>query len=157
MNEFFKKRDAVTKILYILGVFLLALVIFQAGISVGYRKAEFSYRWNSAYMHGMNDPHSMLSPFMHDADDVSPHGAVGEIVSVRLPMIMIKSPYEAEKIISIGTSTMIRNFHTIASSSDLRTGQDVVVIGVPDDKGTIDATFIRIAPGNGVGTTSTMK
>jgi len=129
-----------------LGILLVAWVIFAAGIFVGYHKATFSRDWDDMHQNGILDDNSVLAPFMHNPDDVNPHGAMGEIISSHFPVIMIKGPQNAEQIIVISSTTMIRLFHGMASTSAIQTGQFAIVVGEPDTKGEIQASFIRIVP-----------
>ena len=145
MKEFLQSA-AFEKSVRILGILLIALAIFSTGIAVGYKRAEFSYQWGRNYSGNMMDPHSMMAPFAHDADDVTPYGAIGSIVSVRLPEMMIKGPYEDEKIILLKPDTAIRRMHAVASTSDLVAGEQIIVIGSPDQQGIIEASLIRIGP-----------
>lgn len=140
----FFQSHAISRIILMLSGLLVVLLVFQAGIYVGFRKAAFSYDWNMAYFRGTDDPHSILAPFMRDADDLNPHGAVGEIVRVALPTIMVKGDSAAEEIVTISPTTTIRYAHMPATTTDLRSGQNVVVIGVPDENGRIEAVFVRI-------------
>lgn len=137
----------IPKIIFILVIILAALLIFETGFVVGFRKAAFSFNWNRNYMMGnIGDPRSFMAAFMHDNDDVNPHGAVGEIISVKLPSILVKRSGGAEEIINIGPDTAIRNLRQMASTSDLTLHKQVIVIGEADEKGQIDATLIRILP-----------
>ena len=131
---------------HILTAILLMLVIFSAGMFVGYHKARFSYEWNANYARNISNPDSMFAPFMHDTDHGDAHGAIGEIVSIRSPLIMIKNPFEAEKILIIDQGTMIRHLYGIASTSDLAVGEHIIALGSPDQNGQVHATFIRIIP-----------
>lgn len=128
-------------------VVLVAAVIFQAGMFVGYRRATFSYHWNEMYTRGPGDPHSVYAPFMGDDMNPNPDGASGEIVSVHLPEIMIKAPSQNEKVVIISPDTIIRRMRAMGSSSDLTSGTQVIVVGKPDDQGDIRASFVRIFPG----------
>jgi hypothetical protein len=94
----------------------------------------------------MNDPRSLLAPFMQRGDEINPHGAVGEIVSKNLPKIMVKGPNRAEEIVNINSDTSIRKFRNVASTNDLAIGEQVIVIGEPNSVGEIDAVMIRIMP-----------
>ena len=127
---------------------LFALVIFWAGMAVGYRKAMFSFHWHSNYAQQFAADRSPLGlPNDGDADNMpNPHGAFGVIVSVQLPAIIIKGPAEAEKTVVVTDKTVVRSFHDQVASSTLAAGQGVVVIGDPDDQGRIVASFIRILP-----------
>ena len=121
LKSFFQSNP-ISKIVLILLVLLIILVVFQAGFIVGYHKGAFSSNLDRNYMRGPDDPRSFFDPFMHDGDDVNPHGAIGEIVSMNLPVIMIKGPRMAEETIIVSANTTIRNFRQIASTSDLTVG-----------------------------------
>ena len=85
------------KIIAILSIILIALIIFAAGIFVGYYKATFSHDLDDVYRQGFNNPESPFAPFMHGPDDINSHGVVGQIVSINLPnSIMIKGIQSAE-------------------------------------------------------------
>ena len=130
-----------------LGVLLVALIVFWAGMAVGYRKAMFSYSWHSHYAQQFAEDHSPLFPNDGDADNMpNPHGAFGMVVAAHLPTIVIKGPNEAEKTVSIQSGTQVRSFHDAAASTTIKNGDFVVVIGSPDDEGRIVASFIRILP-----------
>lgn len=146
IKDFFKTNLA-PKIILILSILLVALLIFQAGVVVGYRKGVFSNNWNKNYtVRGIDDPHSFLAPFMQRGDGLNPHGAVGEIISINPPEIMIKGPGRAEEMVIVNQDTEIRNMRQIASTTDLGVGKFIVVIGSPNDKGEINASLIRIVP-----------
>jgi len=143
------KSFSLSKMIISLLILLIILAIFQAGFLVGYRKGVFADNWGKNYTsHGMNtnDPRSYFSPLFPDSDDVNPHGAIGQIVSMNLPTIMIKGPGRAEEVIVINKNTIIRNFKDIASTSDLTIGKPLIVIGQPQENGEISASLIRIMP-----------
>ncbi len=145
LNDFLQSKRY-SRLLASLGILLVALIVFAAGIIVGYRKAEFSYRWSNNYYRNFGGP---SSPFgLSDADDnaLSPHGAFGTVIGVNLPSFAVRGPDEAEKIVIIGPQTVIRSMRNPATTSDIRTGQSVIIIGEPDEQGQIDASFVRIVP-----------
>lgn len=146
MKDYFQSHT-ISKIIAVLAGLLLILLIFQAGVLVGYRRGQFASNWTAAYGPGMmGEPRSIFAPFMHDGDDVNPHSSIGEVVSVKLPSIMIKGANSAEQIVTVSPTTTIRYMHTNASTSDLVPGSQVLVIGEPEDNGSIDAVLIRIMP-----------
>jgi hypothetical protein len=145
MKNFFEKKSY-TKLLSILAVLLIAWIVFSAGMFVGYHKAAFSLDRDDLYRKGFGSPDSPFAPFMHGSDDVNPHGAMGQIVSVNFPLLMIKSPGNAEQIIILSSSTTIRLLHGMASTSDIKAGQYAITVGEPNDKGEVQASFIRIIP-----------
>lgn len=142
----FTQSKHFSKIIYIIGGLLVALVIFQAGIFVGYRNAAFSISWDKAHYGNARDPKSIFAPFGRDMDDRNPHGAIGEVISVQFPTLMIKGPSGNEAIVLIGSTTSIRNMRNQASTSDIKIGDQIVTVGDPDEQGQIRATLIRIMP-----------
>ena len=92
------------------------------------------------------DPRSIFAPFGRDMDDMNPHGAIGEIISVHLPQIMVKGASGNEEIVLLSATTSIRNMRAAATPRDLRVGQQIVTVGAPDEQGQLHAIFIRIMP-----------
>ncbi|HTK33578.1 MAG TPA: hypothetical protein VL335_03515 [Candidatus Paceibacterota bacterium] len=139
------QSDRYAAVLRYLSFIFVGVVIFGAGIYVGHKVTEFSYEWSSNYSREFGGPHS---PFFSDTDDVQPmpHGAFGSVVGINFPSFAIKGPHEAEKIVVIGSSTLIRTLHSQASTDDIRIGSAVIVIGEPDMQGRINATLVRIMP-----------
>lgn len=145
VKNFFEKTSY-SKIFVFFVALLVVWIIFVLGVFVGYHKAEFSYSWNENYQGGMMNNNSPFAPFMHDADDVNPHGSIGQIISVRYPVVMIKGQGSAEQMVIIGSTTVIRFMHGIASTSTIQAGEYAVAIGEPNNQGEIQASFIRIVP-----------
>jgi hypothetical protein len=145
----FLQSEKYSKLITTLGILLAVLVIFGAGVFVGYRKADFSYRWSDNYYRDFGGPHSPFAPTgTSDADDnaPTPHGAFGTVIGVNLPNFAVKGPNEAEKVIVIGPQTVIRSMHNLGTTTDIKMGQSVIIIGEPDDQGQINASFVRIMP-----------
>lgn len=150
IKTFFTSNSS-SRVVTVLIIILAVLMIFQGGFMVGYRKGVFTSNLDRRYMNGNmmrgpGDNRPFFAPFMHGDDDVNPHGAIGEIVSINYPSILIKGPGRAEEIIVISDKTTIRNFRQIASTSDLVVGKPVIVIGEPNKDGEIIASLIRIMP-----------
>ncbi len=145
IKEYFK-LNWFNKLVITIAILIVMMLIFQAGVTVGYHKARFSNSWNKTIASDMDDQHSIFYPFMPDKDDRNPHGAIGEIVSIKIPSLMVKGPNNFEEIVIIGPETAIRSLHTQASTSDLVIGSHIIAIGSPDEQGAIHAAFIRIMP-----------
>lgn len=146
MKDFIQSKKF-KSIIQIIGIVLISVVIFGAGMEVGQRRALFSYRFDDNYNRNFAGPHSVFSPMMGDQDNIfSSHGAVGEIISLGLPNIVIKGPSEVEKSAIIDNQTIIRQMSGVATTSDLVVGKSVVIIGDPDETGIIHASLIRIMP-----------
>lgn len=129
-------------VLAVIGV----LAIFQAGVFVGYHKASFSYGLGEGYYRTFEGrgPGGMfgLPPRNLPGGD----SAVGTIVRVALPTVVIASPDAIEKSITITSDTRIRQFREEVASTSLSVGDEVLVLGSPTKEGTIDAQLIRIMP-----------
>lgn len=119
----FKSLSSYSKIIAALGILLLLLIVFSAGVSVGYNRAS------------QTGPNRIYS-----------HGAIGNITSIEFPNMVVRGPNRAEQVITVGTSTVVRMMRAPATLSDLSIGRQVVVIGSSRNDGRIQATFIRIIP-----------
>ncbi len=138
-----------SKIILTLVALLVLLLIFQAGMFVGYNKGSFTSRWDDRYFRGPNGQKDFRSPMfemMQRGDGINPHGAFGEIISKDQSRLIVKGQNTAEEIININTDTIIRKHRDLASTSDLVIGGNVVIIGEPNANGEIDAKLIRIMP-----------
>ena len=141
----FKDFFGSKKISYALaGLFALivALLIFQAGMFVGYRKAKFSYRMGDNFHRTFGE---RKGGFVR-GDFPGGHGTIGKIIKIDLPTLIIEDRDNVEKIIIIKDDTAVRRFRESVKSSDLKTDDYVVVIGTPNDSGQIEARLIRIVP-----------
>lgn len=132
-----------------LGAFVFTLVIFQAGIFVGYHKAGFAGRFGDNYYRSFGPGRAGMMGLMEerlpfDNDIVGGHGAAGQIVRVNLPTMIIAGPDGIEKIVSIGSSTLIRQNRDSLTAQDLKSGDFAVIIGVPNEQAKIEARLIRL-------------
>lgn len=129
-----------------IGIAIAALLIFQAGIFVGYRKAAFAFKFGDNYYRTFGDhgPRPFQVPVGEKFIDA--HGAAGKIIGVSLPTFVVEGPDSVEKVIRIGEDTEIRRFRDVATSSDLVAGDFVVILGKPNENAEVDAKLIRIMP-----------
>jgi hypothetical protein len=135
--EKLSKSKIVRSILIGISVIVIALLIFQAGMSVGFHKASFSYKFGENYYKAFGKGERMIGG----------HGAVGKIIRISLPSIVIESPENIEKIILLGeNSTTIRRFRDVIKAEDLKVDDHIVVIGAPNEDSQIEAKLIRIIP-----------
>ena len=138
------------RVLVGIGVAIIALVIFQAGIFVGYRKSGFSYRWGENYYRTFGEHRGRFGKrmpgFPRGRDFSNSHGATGKIVRVDLPTAVIADEDGVEKIIAIKDDTIIRRFRETVKPTDLKPDDFVTVIGSPNDQSQIEAKLIRLLP-----------
>lgn len=126
---------------------VILLFVFTAGISVGEHRARFAGQFGDNFERNFMGPKNPeMFAVMNRNEMPSGHGAVGEIISLKLPQIIVSGPDNLEKTVLVSTSTIIRRFQENISASELQTNDFVVVIGRPDTNGQIEAGLIRIMP-----------
>ena len=142
------------KILMLVVILVLVFLIFQVGVFVGLRKAEFSFHMGDNYYRAFNGgPNSfgfmgrngMMG--LPGENLVGASGAIGKIIKIQLPKIFVEDRSNIEKTITVESETLIRSMRNNLKSSDLKVGDFVTVIGEPNEsEGTIDAKLIRVIP-----------
>jgi len=135
-----------------IGIAVIALFIFQAGIFVGYKKAAFSFRSGDNFYRtfgerdrGFPDP-IRGGMGLNMMDPTNAHGTIGKIASIALPKIIIADRDGVEKTVLIDNKTDIRRFRDSIKPEELTAGDFVTVIGEPNDAGQIEARLLRIMP-----------
>lgn len=158
------QKDVPTKtVLVAFGALIVALLIFQAGIFVGYRKASFSYgsgdnfhrMFGAPERHGMMDRDGMRG--IMGGEFTSAYGTTGTIVKINLPTIIVAGTDKVEKVVVVNEKTILRQFRNDVKNEDLKVGDSVVVIGSPNDKAQIEARLIRVLPASASTATITKK
>ncbi len=138
------------RILRIIGIAIVVLLIFMAGTAVGFYRASFGRAWGEHYNEnfGFGPRMKMMGVNFPGGINYFPnaHGAVGRIIKIGLPNIIVQDKNNTEKAILIGNNTTIQEARGNISASGLKINDFVVVIGTPDAKGIIDAEFIRLIP-----------
>ena len=141
-----------------LGFVVSALLIFQAGMFVGYRKAAFSYKFGDNYYRVFSDHKGRSFRSSLRGSFIDGYGAVGKIISVNLPTFVVAGTDEVERIVLITDDTRIRRFDKSITPSELKTGDFVVVFGSPNESSQVEAKLIRFIPlAANIGATSSAK
>lgn len=138
-------------ITYALGVLVIAFFIFQAGMIAGYRRVSFGRDWGDNYTKNFGSPHRSFEMREQGFGDFrnmpNAHGAIGKIIKVELPSIVVfDGKDQTEKIIIIDDQTEIRQMRDIVSKDKLKLDEHIVVIGSPNSQGQIEAKLIRFIP-----------
>lgn len=123
-------------------LFLVLLMVFGAGVFVGLEKAQFSYRWGENYFRTFAGP----GPSFTDRGYLNAHGAAGKILKIDSAGIVLTDSDNDEKNILINNQTLIKSGLQNFSADRLKPGDDIIVIGSPDDQGEIQAQLIRVMP-----------
>ena len=139
-------------ILGIAGLIILAFV-FGLGIFVGTKKADFSFKWADEYHRNFGGPQGGLFGDFNNNEFSSANGVYGQIIGInpstgsgQAVTLTIKGRDNVEKIATVDDKTTIRIQMQNEKISDLKVGNNIVVIGEPSSNGQIEAEFIRILP-----------
>jgi hypothetical protein len=132
-------------LIYILGVLIIVVLIFQAGFYAGFRKASFGREWGNHYFENFGPRHDRGGmPIMMEFPN--PNGANGKIIKIELPTIIVQDRDNTEKVVLLEDDTKIISQKQDISVKDLKIDDFVVIIGNPNNKGQIEAKLIRIMP-----------
>lgn len=135
-------------VICILGILAVILLVFQAGMIAGFRKASFGHDWGEHYSQNFGFP-NMGPGMMRGGFGNLPnaHGAIGKIIKVSLPTIIVLDEKDnTEKSVLIGEGTEIRKVKESIDEDQLKVDDHVVVIGSPNSSGQIEAKLIRFLP-----------
>jgi hypothetical protein len=127
----------------LLAELLLLIGAFWLGVNVGFKKAGFTYSWSQNYPNNFGGPKMMMPPPPGNAF-FNPHGLDGIILSADKNTLAIKDEDNTEKTVIVSSQTSIRlNFQNL-QFADLKTGEEVIIIGEPNPQGQIEAKLIRV-------------
>lgn len=143
-KKLFQSKVFRTITLSVAGLIVL-LLVFRAGMIVGYKKANFSYRWGENYHRNFGGPRSGFFKEFFDKEFIDGHGIFGEIVKIDGSTLVVKGRDNVEKIVLAGTAVINRNRDTIAIG-ELKVGDYIVTIGTANESGQIEAKLIRFMP-----------
>lgn len=140
----------------IVGIFILMLASFAGGVAVGFHKARFSFKFGENYernfmapMPGMMPPGpmgAMKEKFgeFEGRGFRNGHGLVGTIISISENSIVIKDRDNKENTVSVSDKTVINRGKETIKFEDLKKDDEIAVIGMPGENGSIDANLIRV-------------
>ena len=143
MKDFFQSKVVRTVAWIIFGMVVL-LVVFQLGVWVGFRKANFSFRWAENYHRTFGGPRGGFFGIFTGGQFLSGHGVAGTVAKVDNSSLVVTGSDGVESLVKISTATLIRQGGATITLSGIQPGDSVVVIGTPADDGTIDAKIIRV-------------
>lgn len=151
MNEYkkyFKISETMLKpILIGLCFILFGFAMLQLGINIGSSRGRFACNWAKNYQDNFGGPKGGFDRdfrFKPMNDFQNSHGIFGEIIKIEEDSIIINSREGSEKIININDSAIIKNLEKNSNSKELKLGDKIMIIGVPNEKGQIEAKLIRV-------------
>lgn len=110
---------------------------FGVGQLVGYRKAKFSYDWSEQYDTNFGGPRRGMFGMPGEEMFPNPYGVAGTVIKVRDNTLIVVGLDRREKSVIVDAQLQLPKI-----------GNQVVIIGEPNDQGQIVAKFIRILPNN---------
>lgn len=145
LNKFVDSKNF-KKVIYVLGALFILSLVFQAGMIAGFRKAAFRHDWGNNYERNFG-PMRKAPPFLDDIKGApNAHGAIGKIIKIEFPNIVVLDKDQTEKVIIINDSTSILERRDRITKDNLAIDKYIVVIGTPNQDGQIEAKLIRIIP-----------
>lgn len=148
LQEYIQSKTA-RRILMGIGVLIVVLFVFEAGIWVGYRRGTFTCKLSDNYFRIFGEEqgeHMGLRGQILRGEMPGGHGATGKIVNVNLPMLVVADANRIEKSVHINEDTLIKRINETITASDLKTDDFIIVMGNPNDQGQIEARLIRVLP-----------
>lgn len=128
----------------ILLIFVIILGIFKLGEFVGFRKANFSYRWGENYHNNFGGPRGGFLGNLPERDFINGHGIFGPVLKIDDKILMIKDKDNTEKTVIVSDQTIIQKGRLSIKISDIKVDDKITVIGSPNEQGQIEAKFIRM-------------
>jgi len=133
-------------VIYVLGSIFILFFVFQAGMIAGFRKASFRHDWGNNYERNFG-PERRAPKFFDDIKgSPNAHGAIGKIIKIEYPKIVVLDKDQTEKIIIVNDATDILERREKITKEELSVDEFIVVIGNPNEEGQIEAKLIRIMP-----------
>ena len=143
----FLKKHAFIAIAGLVAALAILLIVFQAGVTVGFRKADFNCRWSENYHRNFGGPPPAGMMGLIDQDDsVQSHGVFGRVIGTATGSLVVKQNDGVEKVVLLDDDTVIQMLRTRVAPSEVHVNEMAVVIGSPNDQGQIEAAFIRLLP-----------
>lgn len=130
--------------LILLAELLILVVVFQAGVFVGVRKATFSFSFGDNYHRMFGGPRGGLLRDLAGKDLISGHGVSGVVVRVDGTTIVMKDSDNMERAIVVQNGVPIKSGLGEVDIANLQSDERIVVIGEPGEEGQIDAKFVRV-------------
>lgn len=140
------QSNSFRKILIGVGIAVLVLLVFQAGVMVGFRKASFSFRGGDNFYRAFGEDRRGPFPGMMHGEFPGANGSVGKVLSIALPTLVVEDGNAVEKTILLNEKTIIRKGRATLKPSDIRANDLLVVLGKPNDNAQIEATLVRLLP-----------
>jgi hypothetical protein len=123
---------------------IVLLVVFQLGVFIGFRKANYSYQWGDNYNRMFGAAGGGFLRGLEGRDFTSGHGIAGTVVKIDGNNLVVTGQDGREKIITVGDDTVFKKGPTDIKLADLKVGDQAVIIGSPQNDASVTAEIVRI-------------
>lgn len=144
----FLSRVKSNKFIFLAAVVIVLAVVFRLGMSFGYHRALFDSEWGRNYYNNFYGAGRASAPMMGFSDRgfMGMHGTVGTVIDISSSTVSIKDRNNVERSVAIDGDESIRKGNSDIPVSELKIGDNIAVIGGPNENGQIEAKFIRVFP-----------
>jgi len=129
-----------------IATFIVFLVAFRAGMSVGFQKADFSHRFGDNYQRNFIGAEQAFRGGLDGREFADAHGLIGQVIRTDGRILAVRSKDGLEKIVFVASGTPIARFRGNIGFEGVKAQDLIIVLGDPNEDGRIDAKFIRILP-----------
>ncbi len=145
MSNFLGSKKVRT-VLWVLGGLIVLFLAFGLGIAVGIRRAGFAVGFDRNYYRNfygvtVGGPMGMMEG---SSAAIVINGAAGTVIDVGSSTISIMDIRNNEQSVAVSSGTVIRKDNATITIGDIAAGDQIAVIGEPNDQGQIFARFIRV-------------
>lgn len=144
--EKLKKSRIIEGLIIGIGVIIFLLAVLWTGMEIGERRANFRGQFGRGFESNFTGMHQGMRVKLFGVDPASAHGAVGEIINLELPRVVVSGPDNLEKTVLVNASTTVRRFQENVGPEELKIGDFIVAIGSPNENAEIEAKLVRIMP-----------
>ncbi len=142
MSHFLESKK-VRAVLWILGGLILLCLVFGLGIAVGYGRARFTVGFDRNYYQNF---YGMSPGVGGPGGPIANHGIVGTVIDLGTSTISVKDGNNNEQSVALSSDTVIREENNDITIGSINIGDEIAVIGEPNDQGQVEARFVRIFP-----------
>lgn len=143
MKEFLSLQKF-KRLLLVIGGFAVVFLIFGLGVAVGYHKALFSSSMGQNYYRDFYGD-ARKEPLQGFGEHTpNTHGVTGSVIGVSSTTIALRDGDNNERSVVIASDTVIKKMNDTISVDKIHTGDNVAVIGEPNENGQVRARFVRV-------------
>lgn len=123
---------------------IVALMIFQLGMFVGFRKASFTFGWGDNYHRVFGGPQGGFMRDFGGNDLMNGHGLAGQVIKVETDSLIVKNRDNTEMVAKITDKTSLAKGRRQIQLSEIKIDDRVTVIGSEQADGSIEAKIVRV-------------